>query len=57
MLLMSNILGVAPRARLYTVGYAKQSFFAFCRFSILVKFDSYAMLYKSLSIWAEALKA
>ena len=54
MALMSNVLGVL---RGYIVGYAKQSFFAFRRFSILVKFDCFATLYKSLSVWAEALKA
>ena len=30
---------------------------AFRRFSILVQFDSFSTLYKSLSVWAETLKA
>ena len=51
--LMSNVLGVLRGVRLYIVGYAKQSFFAFRH---LVKFDCFATLYKSLSFWAEALK-
>ena len=54
---MSNVLGVYRGARLYIAGYAKQSFFAFRRFSILAMFDCFATLYKSLSVWAEALKA
>ena len=54
---MSNVLGVLRGVRLYIVGYAKKSFFAFRRFTILVNFDRFATLYKSLSIWAEVMKA
>ena len=54
---MSNVLGVLRGARLYIVGVRETKFFAFRHFSILVKFDCFATLYKSLSVWAEALKA
>ena len=52
--LLSYILGVLRGARLYIVGYAKQTFL---HFSILVKLDCFATLYKFLYVWAEALKA
>ena len=53
---MSNVLGILRGARLYN-RVRKAKFFAFCHFSILVKFDCFSMLYNSLSVWAEALKA
>ena len=52
---LSNVL--APKCTFLHRGVRKTNFFAFRRFSILVKSDRYATLYKSLSAWAEALKA
>ena len=43
---------------MYIARYAKQSVISLLRrFSILVQFDRFSTLYKSLSIWAETLKA
>ena len=53
-MLMSNVLGIPT---VIHHGVRKTKFFGLHHFSILVKFDYFAMLYKSLSVWAEALKA
>ena len=49
--------GRTPRGTFVHRGVRETKFFAFRHFSILVKFDCFATLYKSLSVWAEALKA
>ena len=54
LLIMSSVLGLLRGACtcMYITRYAKQSFFC-----IVVKFDCFATLHKTLSVWAEALKA
>ena len=52
--LMSNVLGILRGACL---GVRETKFFSFCYFGIVALFDCFSMLYRSLSVWAEALKA
>ena len=49
--IMSNVLGLLRGAYtcMYIARYAKQVFFG-----IIVKFDSFTTLHKTLSVWAEA---
>ena len=55
--LMSIVLGwVSPRGMFVHQGAQETNYLAICQFSFPVTCNGFATLYKSLSIWTEALK-